>query len=320
MAIVAVAGGTDNVGRAIVEAILATGKYEVKILSRKPNPELETEIGAPIIPVDYSDVNAIVKVLEDNNIDTVVSGIAMHSPDGSTPNEFELIRAVDLSKTTRRLISSGWGTPVQSRPVQPSAIASQLHKSNARKELEETKNLEYTVFHNGYFMDYWGIPVVKSWLVRMPLVFWLDIANNAAAIPGSGNTPAVFTHTTDVARFVAASLDLPKWEPDTYIFGDRVTWNEFLHWAEDAKGTKFNVAYDSTKKLKLGQTTELPAQVPLYPFFPKEAQQAMAAAFGLWFEDGICDLKPTKAFLNETFPEIKPLKVKEMLNQAWRKA
>jgi hypothetical protein len=54
-------------------------------------------------------------VLEDNNIDTVVSGIAMHSPDGSTPNEFELIRAADLSKTTRRLISSGWGTPVKER-------------------------------------------------------------------------------------------------------------------------------------------------------------------------------------------------------------
>jgi uncharacterized protein YbjT (DUF2867 family) len=35
MAIVAVAGGTGNVGRAIVEAILATGKHQVKILSRK---------------------------------------------------------------------------------------------------------------------------------------------------------------------------------------------------------------------------------------------------------------------------------------------
>jgi nucleoside-diphosphate-sugar epimerase len=35
MAIIAVAGGTGNVGRAIVEAILATGGHEVKILSRK---------------------------------------------------------------------------------------------------------------------------------------------------------------------------------------------------------------------------------------------------------------------------------------------
>lgn len=34
-AIIAVAGGTGNVGRAIVEAILATGKHQVFILSRK---------------------------------------------------------------------------------------------------------------------------------------------------------------------------------------------------------------------------------------------------------------------------------------------
>lgn len=67
----------------------------------------------PIVPVDYSDVDAIMKVLEDNNIDTVVSGIAMHSADGSAPKEIELIRAADLSKVTKRLISSEWGVPLK---------------------------------------------------------------------------------------------------------------------------------------------------------------------------------------------------------------
>ncbi len=71
------------------------------------------------------------------------------------------------------------------------------------------------------------------------------------------------------------------------------------------------------EKLKLGQVTELPSQVPLNNFFPKPAQQAMAATFGLWFENGVFDFKPAK-FLNDTFPEIKPLKVKEMLDRAWK--
>lgn len=35
MGIVAIAGGTGGVGRALVEAIIARGKHEVKILSRK---------------------------------------------------------------------------------------------------------------------------------------------------------------------------------------------------------------------------------------------------------------------------------------------
>jgi nucleoside-diphosphate-sugar epimerase len=234
MAIVAVPGGTGNLGRTIVEAILATGKHQVKILSRKPNPALEAEIGAPILGVDYSDVDAIVKVLEDNTIDTVISGIAMHSIDGTPPNEIELIRAADKSKATKRIISSEWGSPVKEEDI--GAIPSIIHKWEAQQALDQTTDLEYTVFHNGFFMDYWGIPGVKSNMIRSPLVNWLDVANNAAAIPGEGNTPAVFTHTTDIARFAAASLDLPKWEKEYYVCGDRVTWNEFVRLAEEVKG------------------------------------------------------------------------------------
>ena len=60
--------------------------------------------------------------------------------------------------------------------------------------------------------------------------------NNAAAISGSGNTPVVFTHTIDVAKFVAASLDLDKWDKRFFVKGDKLTWNEFLQLAEKAKG------------------------------------------------------------------------------------
>lgn len=41
----------------------------------------------------------------------------MHSEDGKPPNEIELIRAADLSKTTKRMISSEWGIPVTEKSV-----------------------------------------------------------------------------------------------------------------------------------------------------------------------------------------------------------
>jgi hypothetical protein len=44
-----------------------------------------------------------------------------------------------------------------------------------------------------------------------PLPIIIDVANNAAAIPGSGNVPVAFTHTTDVANFTAKLLNLEKW-------------------------------------------------------------------------------------------------------------
>jgi hypothetical protein len=84
-------------------------------------------------------------------------------------------------------------------------------------------------------------------------------------------------------------------------------------------GTKFSVIYDSVEKLKSGQTSELPAQVALYSFLPKDILQYMIAVHGLWFEEGVYNLKPTR-LLNDQFPEIKPITVKEILRQAWKMA
>jgi hypothetical protein len=90
------------------------------------------------------------------------------------------------------------------------------------------------VFYNGFFLDYYGIPSVNTYLPPFTMV--VDVVNNVAAIPGFGNTPMVFTHTFDIASFVAASLDLEKWERESYVVGDRVTWNGFVELAEAATG------------------------------------------------------------------------------------
>lgn len=107
-------------------------------------------------------------------------------------------------------------------------------KVQVQKLLKETRDLEYTVVHNGFFLDWWVHAGIKSYTKN---VTWIvDIANNIAAIPGSGDVPAVFTHTTDVAKYTAALLELPKWEAEYFIKGDRVTWHEFVKIAEDIKG------------------------------------------------------------------------------------
>jgi len=112
--------------------------------------------------------------------------------------------------------------------IPPSAL-----KLQSLAELSKT-NLEYTCVNNGYFLDYWGVPKVKSYL--QPIILVVDMQSNVAAIPGSGNVPVAFTHTFNVARYVAASLDLQKWEKESYIVGDKVTWNGFVKIAEAAKG------------------------------------------------------------------------------------
>lgn len=105
--------------------------------------------------------------------------------------------------------------------------------SDAVEEARKTK-LEFTSIYNGHFLDYFGRPHIKTY--QGPLTFVLDIANKTAAIPGTGNEPIVFTYSFDVAKFVAAALDLPDWPEELFAVGDRTTWNEFLKLAEEARG------------------------------------------------------------------------------------
>ena len=177
--------------------------------------------------------------------------------------------------------------------------------------------MEWTGIQNGLFTDFYVSPKVKSYLDPFDMV--LDIRANAAAIPGTGDEPVVFTHTFDVAKYVAELVSSKQqWSEKSIIAGDKITWNEFVQIAEQVRGTKFNVTYDTIDTLKQGKVTELPSHPQVYPFFPKEALQGMLSSFGLAFAYGEFDLKVDSGnSLNERFPEIKPRTVKELVQEAW---
>ncbi|KAM5357234.1 hypothetical protein ACJZ2D_016475 [Fusarium nematophilum] len=308
MGIVAVAGGTGGIGRALVEAIVARGKHQVKVLGRKPNDALATELGAPIIVVDYDNVEGLTNVLQEHGFDTVVSALATLPTEGVQP-EVNLVRAAEASKPTRRFVASNWGAPMASEVAK--RIPQMGVKALTTTELKKT-SLEYTSFYTGFLLDYYAFPTFKTYM--KPLVAIVDMVHNAAAIPGSGSTPGVFVHTFDLAKYVDRALDLERWEPEYYVVGDRVTWNEFVKIAEEAKGVKFNVVHDSIEDLEKGRSTELPALTEALRTLPipREALLASAANFGLMFERGDLNFNEDEA-INRKFPDIKPLKVEEAL-------
>lgn len=102
------------------------------------------------------------------------------------------------------------------------------------EQLRQT-DLEWTRFHVGYFLDYYGMPHIETHLPA-PFAFVFDIPNKVAAIPGSGDDVFSLTYTQDVAKFVVKALGLPKWEEETFCYGDKVTWNQVLELAEEATG------------------------------------------------------------------------------------
>ncbi|KAJ0151603.1 Uncharacterized protein HZ326_5974 [Fusarium oxysporum f. sp. albedinis] len=314
MVTVAVAGGTGKVGRTIVEAIVAAGEHKVVILSREPkeNKLLEEEIGASVLAADIHNISALTELFEKHNVHTVISTLGMNGPE---PIEIDIIRASEASQATKRFISSDWGLPHTEKHAAQANSAN--NKLRAQDELRKT-NLEWTSIHIGFFLDFWGSSksAAKSNL-HTPSTF-VDIKHRAAAIPGSGDVPVTFTYSRDVAKFVAALLNLEKWEEATYIIGDKVTFNEMVKIAEEATGDKFNVVYDSVETLEKGELSELPGHEAMFANIPapKAVMKKVMSAYGLWAESGGFNLDESGA-LNNVFPEIKPITVREFLEDAW---
>ncbi|QGI68561.1 hypothetical protein CEK27_012532 [Fusarium fujikuroi] len=299
MVVVAVAGGTGGIGGAIVDTLRPNPHHKMVILTRKiPDAPHATDT---FVTLDYSDVDAMAKALDDNNVHTVISALRVFDP-ASSEAESNLVKATAKAKIPKRFIASAWG--IQYADETPVGQA----RGRTLTELRTT-DLEWTRFDNGFFLDYYGPPTFKSYMQR---VAWaIDIANKKAGIPGTGNEPMTFTHTFDVAKFVVAALDLPKWERLMYCYGEKTTWNKVLKQAEADKmiGSKFDVSYDPPEKLNKGEVSELPFNRNAADL-PQKVLEGLMALWGLYVLEGKYDM-PTDKALNNVFPSIQPLKVED---------
>ncbi|KAH7350425.1 hypothetical protein BKA66DRAFT_575730 [Pyrenochaeta sp. MPI-SDFR-AT-0127] len=309
---VAVAGGTGGLGRAIVDAIVASGDFEVLILSRTTDESRSqtSKSGSRIVSVDYNDLDNIKQVLEENNVTTVISTLNLQLD--ITP-ELNLIKAAENSKTTRRFIPSIW--VAKYIPQETDTIHLAKTKKDIYPTLEAT-SLEYSAWYVGLFLDYWVMPHAPSYM--RPFPYAIDIENRRAALPGQGNVPIVFNYTLDIAKFVTASLKLPHWDKETYVINDKLTFNEFLQAAEDATDAKFDVTYDPIELPQSGKTNALPPTLPEGYSALKDLLEGYMASVGVMIENGEFDFKPSRT-INETFPDIKVRRVNEFLKEVWGK-
>ncbi|TXB98930.1 hypothetical protein FocTR4_00013471 [Fusarium oxysporum f. sp. cubense] len=289
--IVAVAGGSRGLGRAIVEAILADNKHHVFILSRQTSEEGENEIGARFLQVDYSDIDNIKTLLEYHKIDTVISAL---SAKAIGLYEMNLAVASEKSNVTT-------SSPLPFGPPKAAVM-----------DFLKTTDLEYSAWYTGFFIDYYVSPPLKSHLDDWTV--FIDIANRTAALPGSGDVPVAMSYTMDVAKFVAGSLSLSKWEGETLIYNDKLTMNQYVQAVEEVRGEKIQLTYDSLDLLKSGKITELPSHPPMYEFVPKDVIQSFLSAFGILFETGEFDLREGY-HVQDGLPSLKLQSFRDLLTQ-----
>ena len=226
---VAIVGGTSSVGCYIVEAIAATKKHELVILSSRPPPI--TEFAGIVYEhkmVDYTDAASLKLALA--GVHTVILAHWNRDPTVFIASSLALLDAAVAVGAKRFVPSEFAAHGLHDDPIEayrPKAVVADAVRKSG---------LEYTLFECGFFMNYLGTgsPGLGYMGAFSPLV---DVANCTALFVGDGEYHIVQTHGEDVGKFVAASLDLDKWPEISRMAGDRKKVNEILALAEEIRGT-----------------------------------------------------------------------------------
>ncbi|KIK55452.1 hypothetical protein GYMLUDRAFT_47848 [Collybiopsis luxurians FD-317 M1] len=208
--------GAGYIGTHILRALLnSPNKPKVLLLVRpesssKPLPTDLASLAVQKIPINYTDVSAVTKVLKDHSIDVVVSTLS----GGGLEAQYPLADAAKASTTVKLFVPSEWGLPTEGAKAK--GHSNLFAVKDGFVEYLKSIQLPYTRFYTGWFSG------------SFPLLVGMAV-NDSVNILGKGETPFTATSETDVGGFTAhvlttLPLDSPYLVNQTMrLEGDRVT-------------------------------------------------------------------------------------------------
>ncbi|KAL4966068.1 O-phospho-L-serine:2-oxoglutarate transaminase [Aspergillus stella-maris] len=312
MSVIAIAGGSGGVGQTLVDVLTQEAKHEVIVLTRKAQQNNPIISRAKQLEVDYADVAALTKQLNEHKVETVISALSLYE-DAHSQAQLNLIRAAEGAECTKRFIPSEYSF-IQTEDLLHLDPTIQYFL-DAANLLKGSKTLKFTRVIPGFFMDYWGLPHVKSNLEQHTML--VDMQNCEAVIPGSGDDVIGMTYSCDMARFIAQLLevDASEWEEFSVIVGDEISANQLVGLGEKVRGKKFSVKYDSVDDVMKGDVT-LPLKQPEgLGYSEEEMKETIALVDRLVV--GKCFDFPKNIRANGRFPNLKLKTIEEVVREAW---
>ncbi|KAI9840667.1 MAG: hypothetical protein M1837_001391 [Sclerophora amabilis] len=310
---VAVAG-VGGLGHHIVNAIRATGKHEVVVLSRRKKEQLERD-GVKVEEVDYDDPASLERALK--GVEAVISTLV--SLDHTLFDaQVALIKAC-LATGVRRFAPSEFeGSPY----ARTDRIEFQKYKRQVLEYLAvevDRSQLEWTVFSIGGLYDFMG-PLRADGKTLCssdsldPIGFSpiVDLQHCRAEVPeGAQERRVRFVLADDVGRSVARCLDLEQWPEQIRISGANPTCGELIQIAEGIKGKPFTVEV-KTKEQILSEIGEAQKQNDLFNLF--KAGMALCVLEGDygWESDAAGGVE-----ISDLFPTEKLTSLEEYLKTWW---
>ncbi|KAL4949750.1 hypothetical protein BDW69DRAFT_188011 [Aspergillus filifer] len=181
---------SGNLGKVILEALIATNKYTITVLTRK-NSIATFPSPVRVKQVDYDSIEDLAIALTDQ--DAVISAVGITAVNAQEP----LIRAA-IAAGVKRFIpsdfSSDFSHPLASTLPQ---YTPQLRINTLLQDLvKDHPNFSYTSIRNGPFLD-WGLA----------MGFQLNLRSENPPFYDGGDRPFSTTTLPTVARAVVAVLD-----------------------------------------------------------------------------------------------------------------
>ncbi|KAK3939634.1 NAD(P)-binding protein [Diplogelasinospora grovesii] len=311
---IAVAGASGNVAQEFLDVLLATGKHEIVLLSRKDMP-VGAAMGAVItwIRAEYNDPDQLASALQ--GVHTLLCFITPQS-DPENVAQKNLINAA-VKAGVRRYAPSEWAS--SSFEYMPWYAG----KAEIRQYLADTnkdkKVLEYCLFQCGMFVNYFAAPYKTSKHVH-PFQTQFDFHNRRAiTLHGSDDACISLVTVHDFCNAVAKAIEFEgEWPVAGGIRGDELTVAELVALGERLRGP-FDIEEVQAEDLKAGRvnTTWLPKVD--HPAIPAEQVEKMAAGMvaGMLLAISAGAMSVSDEW-NKILPDCKFTKAEEFLAEAWR--
>ncbi|RAO65254.1 uncharacterized protein BHQ10_001266 [Talaromyces amestolkiae] len=309
---VAVAGGSGQVAREIIDALLAAKKHEIVILSRSDTPVHSIASEIRWQKVDYEDKKSLVETLRGTH--TLLSFVQILSD----PDQMSQKNLIDAAITAgvKRFAPSEYGSKDivnMSWWCGKGVIREYLEKVNGTENV-----LEYTLFQPGLFLDYLAYPFKTSKYLD-PLQTFLDFANRRAMVVDDHEYAAItFTTVSDLAAVVARAIDYDgKWPVTGGIRGNRVTFSQIIDIGRRIRGS-LDVTVLKVEDLEFGDLKSPWNLQAVHHAVPDDQAQALlkqvAIGFLLSSSKGAWDVSDD---FNRIFPDFEFTSLKDFLTGTW---
>ncbi|EPS35796.1 hypothetical protein H072_10797 [Dactylellina haptotyla CBS 200.50] len=244
---IAVAGGTGQVAREVIDKLVATGKHDIIVLCRTA-PVIDIPSDIRWMSVNYNDKTGLAEVL--SGVHTVLSFIQLLSD----PNQIAQKNLIDaaIEAGVKRFAPSEYGSKET------------VHmpwwdgKGKVREYLQEVNQketvIEYTLIQPGLFLDYLAFPHKTSKYVD-PLQTIFDFEHKRTiVVDGHEDSIMTFTTVADLAGIIALAVDYQgKWPTNGGIRGNRLTYSQVIEIGGRVRGHAFNVEKVQIDDLNAGE-------------------------------------------------------------------